>query len=242
MSFTTSIDVIINVAAQTIRGIERHTVSSDSGANRYGDRRHFPDNFPNSWRLRLGDIDCVEIEEVFRINAIAPLIIFQTLLPLMLNSVHPHRMVINAHAREGLFNAHNKSSNHPHTNMAKSALHQLTLMINRTKFDGDCSPVGKIRAFGIDPGWVSMDEYGMQSIPRIISVDEIWTNLSECSTAFLTGMKKKFPSHIIFQNRMPSAPLTELDGACRLLHPLLSSSKPMETSKKTIRHFFQRIN
>ena len=86
--------------------------------------------------MKLGEIDPEEIQEVFRINAIAPLMIFQTFTDLLLKSTYERRMVINVHAREGLFNIKGKSSNHPHTNMAKAALHQLTLSINTTIFDG----------------------------------------------------------------------------------------------------------
>ena len=128
-----NLDVLFNIAAQTIRGIERHQGTTDT-FNRYGDAAHFPEALPNSWQLLLGEIEPLEVEEVFRINATAPLLTIQAFLPLMLKSVHPRRCVVNAHAREGLFHVKRKSALHLHTNMAKSALHQLTLMVNRQRF------------------------------------------------------------------------------------------------------------
>jgi NAD(P)-dependent dehydrogenase (short-subunit alcohol dehydrogenase family) len=157
------LDILINVAAQTIRGIERQE-SGDNSKNRYGDSSHFPDHLANSWNLKLGEIDPMEIQEVFRVNAIAPLMLFQTFLPYMLKSKYERRMVINVHAREGLFNIKGKSSNHPHTNMAKSALHQLTLAINTSVFDHE-GEKQRISCYGIDPGWISIDEYGKKSSP-----------------------------------------------------------------------------
>lgn len=189
------VDVLVNVAAQTIRGIERQT-PKDGKTNRYGDSAHFPDELPNSWMLQLGSIGADEIQEVFRINAVAPLLLFQALLPLMLKSTFERRMVINTHAREGLFRG-KKSPLHPHTNMAKSALHQLTLIINRTFFGPDRQ---RILCMGVDPGWISVDEYGYKSSP------------------------------------FKAAPLTEMDGATRLLHPLFQK-KPPHMCKFTVKHF-----
>ena len=186
------LDILINLAAQTIRGIEKYN-STDT--NRYGDNKNFPINEQNSWNLELGQISATEIQEVFNINAIAPLIIFQTMLPLLLVSDKPS--VINVHAKEGVFSK-KKNSNHPHTNMAKSALHQLTVMINITKFKvGNGSK--KIKCFGIDPGWISIDEYSLKNCP------------------------------------MRTPPLTELDGAARIVHPLVNNKSLL--SKFTIRHY-----
>ena len=75
------LDILINLAAQTIRGIERYIGNEK---NRYGNNKNFPINEKNSWNLLLGEISAIEIQEVFRINAIAPLIIFQTMLQLLL--------------------------------------------------------------------------------------------------------------------------------------------------------------
>lgn len=201
---TDHLDILINVAAQTIRGIERHAPDAQMGENRYGDARYFPSELAaeNSWGLQLGQIDPEEMNEVMRINAIGPFLIFQEMLPLLLRSDYERRQVINTHAREGLFNVC-KSANHPHTNMAKSALHQLTLMINQTRF---ISPVtGKpqrIVCYGVDPGWISVDEYTHDSRP------------------------------------LYAAPLTELDGATRLLGMLFSHKHQWPArSRLTVRHF-----
>lgn len=186
------LDVLINLAAQTIRNIEKF---KGTETNRYGDNKHFPKGETNSWNLRLGEISAIEIQEVFNINAIAPLIIFQTMLPLLLKSTKPS--VINIHAKEGVFTK-KKNSNHPHTNMAKSALHQLTLMINITKFKTE-NGIKKIKCYGVDPGWVSVDEYEFESCP------------------------------------LRTPPLTELDGAARIVYPLVN--KKSSLSKFTIRHY-----
>ena len=85
--------------------------------------------------------------------------------------------------------------------MAKAALHQLTLSINTTIFDGG----QKIQCFGIDPGWISIDEYSKKSLP------------------------------------FGSPPLTELDGACRILYPIFSFKK-LNTCNYTMRHFTHIIN
>lgn len=190
------LDILINLAAQTIRGIEKN---SSEQKNRYGDSQFFPNEKKNSWTLKLGEVDAKEIEEVFRINAIAPFLLIQSMLSLLLKSKYERRMIINVHAKEGLF-VKGKTGYHPHTNMAKAALHQLTYTINRTIFEED----QKIDCYGTDPGWISVDEYYKDSCPI------------------------NFP------------PLTELDGACRILYPIFSKNK-LKKCNYTLRHFDQIV-
>ena len=175
------LDILINLAAQTIRGIEKN---NSNEKNRYGDSQFFPGEKKNSWTLKLGEVDAIEIEEVFRINAIAPFLLIQAMINLLLKSTYNRRMIINVHAKEGLF-VKGKTGYHPHTNMAKAALHQLTYTINRTIFEEN----QKMDCYGMDPGWISVDEYYEHSCPI------------------------NFP------------PLTELDGACRILYPVFSKNK-----------------
>ncbi|WP_338014363.1 SDR family oxidoreductase [Streptomyces sp. CB02009] len=80
----------------------------------------------NSWTRRLGQIDPVELLEVHLVNAVAPFLLADRLLPLLQASPHPSRYLINVSAVEGQFEVRNKTGDHPHTNMAKAALNMLT--------------------------------------------------------------------------------------------------------------------
>ncbi|MEV8537000.1 SDR family oxidoreductase [Streptomyces sp. NPDC051211] len=103
----------------------------------------------NSWTLRLGQVDPAELLEVQLVNAIAPFLLADRLLPLLESSPHPHRYLINVSAVEGQFAVRNKTSDHPHTNMAKAALNMLT----RTSA-ADLATRG-IHTCSVDTGWVT---------------------------------------------------------------------------------------
>ncbi|MET8509589.1 SDR family NAD(P)-dependent oxidoreductase [Streptomyces sp. NPDC004787] len=103
----------------------------------------------NSWTLQLGQVDPVELLEVQLINVIAPFLLADRLLPLLSASSHPHRYVINVSAVEGQFTVRNKTSDHPHTNMAKAALNMMT----RTSAHS-LAPCG-IYTCSVDTGWVT---------------------------------------------------------------------------------------
>ncbi|MFD3874007.1 SDR family NAD(P)-dependent oxidoreductase [Streptomyces sp. NPDC058623] len=103
----------------------------------------------NSWTLRLGQIDPTELLEVQLVNAVAPFLLADRLLPLLDASPHPHRYLINVSAVEGRFTVRNKTSDHPHTNMAKAALNMLT----RTSA-ADLATRG-IHTCSVDTGWVT---------------------------------------------------------------------------------------
>ncbi|PBC59967.1 short-chain dehydrogenase [Streptomyces sp. Tue6028] len=86
-----------------------------------------PDPSPdNSWSARLGELDPAEVLETQLVNALAPALLCDRLLPLLLASPHPRRYVVNVTAVEGRFAVRNKTAGHPHTNMAKAALNMLT--------------------------------------------------------------------------------------------------------------------
>lgn len=163
------LDILVISAAQTIRYKEKETVIHTE-SNRYGDTKHVPVNAQNSWDLTLSEITQKEIEEVFRINSVAPLIITQQLIPLMEKSdVVPY--IINVHAREGLFNV-SKSDKHIHTNMGKAGLAMLTKCLNVMKLKTYSGK--KFSIHGCDPGWISVDEYYKESSPWIVPpLDEI---------------------------------------------------------------------
>ena len=153
----TGLDALFFVAAQTIRGIERREPAGALAAtNRYGDSKHFHGPV-NSWALTLGSVTPEEVEEVVRINTTGPFVVAQVLLPLIVASTHPRKCVVNTHAREGMFSPF-KAPTHPHTNVAKAGLHMLTHMIQVTF--GSSAP-----CYGIDPGWISLDEYGEDGVP-----------------------------------------------------------------------------
>ncbi|MET9568674.1 SDR family NAD(P)-dependent oxidoreductase [Streptomyces virginiae] len=103
----------------------------------------------NSWTLRLGQIDPTELLEVQLVNAVAPFLLADHLLPLLDASPHPRRYLINVSAVEGQFAVRNKTSDHPHTNMAKAALNMLT----RTSA-ADLAARG-IHTCSVDTGWVT---------------------------------------------------------------------------------------
>ncbi|WP_405801974.1 SDR family NAD(P)-dependent oxidoreductase [Streptomyces sp. NBC_01506] len=103
----------------------------------------------NSWTARLGDIDPAEMLEVQLVNAVAPFLLADRLLPLLESSPRPRRYLLNVSAVEGRFTVRKKTSGHPHTNMAKAALNMLT----RTSA-ADLAKRG-IHACSVDTGWVT---------------------------------------------------------------------------------------
>lgn len=57
--------------------------------------------------MKLGDFIQTETEEVFRINAVAPLLLVQALVHLLQKSPNIS-YIVNVHAREGLFGGSKK--------------------------------------------------------------------------------------------------------------------------------------
>ncbi|WP_326719393.1 SDR family oxidoreductase [Streptomyces sp. NBC_00243] len=109
-----------------------------------------PDPSPeNSWSARLGELDPAEVLETQLVNALAPALLCDRLLPLLLASPHPRRYVVNVTAVEGRFAVRNKTAGHPHTNMAKAALNMLT----RTSA-GELAELG-VHMCAVDTGWIT---------------------------------------------------------------------------------------
>ncbi|MFE0461163.1 SDR family oxidoreductase [Kitasatospora sp. NPDC058965] len=109
-----------------------------------------PDTAPaNSWTARLGELDPAELLEVQLVNAVAPALLCDRLLPLLLASPHPRRYVVNVTAVEGRFAVTNKTAGHPHTNMAKAALNMLT----RTSA-AELAARG-VHMCAVDTGWIT---------------------------------------------------------------------------------------
>ncbi|MER6349457.1 SDR family NAD(P)-dependent oxidoreductase [Streptomyces sp. NPDC001595] len=109
-----------------------------------------PDPAPeNSWSARLGALDPAEVLEAQLVNALAPALLCDRLLPLLLASAHPRRYVVNVTAVEGRFAVRNKTAGHPHTNMAKAALNMLT----RTSA-AELAGHG-VHMCAVDTGWIT---------------------------------------------------------------------------------------
>jgi len=109
-----------------------------------------PDTAPaNSWSARVGELDAAEVLETQLVNALAPTLLCDRLLPLLLASPHPRRYVINVTAVEGRFAVRNKTSGHPHTNMAKAALNMLT------RTSGPELAAKGVYMCSVDTGWIT---------------------------------------------------------------------------------------
>jgi NAD(P)-dependent dehydrogenase (short-subunit alcohol dehydrogenase family) len=103
----------------------------------------------NSWSMRLGSLDPAEVLETQLVNALAPALLCDRLLPLLLASPQPRRYIVNVSAVEGQFAVRNKTARHPHTNMAKAALNMLT----RTSAS-DLARQG-VHMCAVDTGWIT---------------------------------------------------------------------------------------
>lgn len=170
------LDILVNCAAQTIRCREKdkQEPTPNDETNRYSEPKFVKETFVNSWQMQLADIVQPEMEEVYRVNAIAPCLMIQGLLPLLEKSESPDgSYIINVNSREGLFDVGNKSKKHIHLNMAKSAMAQM----HRTLVDSHFKTVGSGNHFKfhlVDPGWISIDEYYESSKPwPVPPLDEI---------------------------------------------------------------------
>lgn len=106
----------------------------------------------NSWRLRLGEIPTAEMFELQLVNAVAPFVLCNQLLPLMLKEKTGRKHIVNVSAMEGKFQRFKKADRHPHTNMAKAALNMLTHTAA-----GGLSKQG-IYMNAVDTGWVTDED------------------------------------------------------------------------------------
>ncbi len=106
----------------------------------------------NSWRLKIGEINISEMIEVQLVNAIAPFVLCNRLVPMMKKDNTGKKHVVNVTAMEGKFQRFKKYARHPHTNMAKAALNMLTNTIS-----GELSECG-IFVNAVDTGWVTDED------------------------------------------------------------------------------------
>ena len=106
----------------------------------------------NSWRLKLGEIQTAEMIELQLINAVAPFVLCNKLVPMMKRDNTGQKHIVNVSAMEGKFLRFKKAARHPHTNMAKAALNMLT-----HTSAADLSTYG-IFMNAVDTGWVTDED------------------------------------------------------------------------------------
>ncbi len=106
----------------------------------------------NSWRLKLGQIEPLEMMEVQLVNSIAPFVLCNRLIPLMKRDYTGKKHIVNVSAMEGKFHGFKKADRHPHTNMAKAALNMMTHTAA-----SDLAKSG-IYINAVDTGWVTDED------------------------------------------------------------------------------------
>jgi NAD(P)-dependent dehydrogenase (short-subunit alcohol dehydrogenase family) len=141
----------------------------------------------NSWLLKDDEVSIVELLEVHVVNAIAPFVINSRLKEMMTRNHNIDKYIINVSSQEGRFNGVDKPWRHPHTNMAKAALNQMTRTCAKEYAKH------RILMNAVDPGWISfqhpqpivteMLDRGMEPPFTIFDAaaricDPIWTGLN----------------------------------------------------------------
>jgi NAD(P)-dependent dehydrogenase (short-subunit alcohol dehydrogenase family) len=106
----------------------------------------------NSWRLKMGEIKTSEMLEVQLVNAVAPFVLCNALLPMMKRDSTGQKHIVNVTAMEGKFQRFKKEPRHPHTNMAKAALNMMT-----NTMSGELAEYG-IYVNAVDTGWVTDED------------------------------------------------------------------------------------
>jgi NAD(P)-dependent dehydrogenase (short-subunit alcohol dehydrogenase family) len=114
----------------------------------------------NSWIAKLEDVQLPELLEVHAVNALVPFVLIQDLQPLLQQSAHPQRFIVNVSAMEGHFGTGHKTGLHPHTNMAKAAMNMITRTCAERFAD-----LG-IFMNSVDTGWVT-NEYPLPKVEKM---------------------------------------------------------------------------
>jgi NAD(P)-dependent dehydrogenase (short-subunit alcohol dehydrogenase family) len=144
----------------------------------------------NSWRMLLAEVPTIEMLEVQLVNAIAPFLFNARLKPLMLRVPTRDKHIVNVSAVEGQFYRTNKTTRHPHTNMAKAALNMMTRTAATDYFNDG------IHMNSVDTGWVTDEdpiEIAMRKVeeqrfhPPLDSVDGGARIVAPIVTGFNTG-------------------------------------------------------
>lgn len=105
----------------------------------------------NSWSLGLEEVEPIELVEAQLVNAIAPALLTAQLRPLLDASRFADRHVVFVSAVEGQFAYARKTHRHPHTNMAKAALHMLT------RTSAQAWAASRIYMVSVDTGWITQE-------------------------------------------------------------------------------------
>lgn len=130
----------------------------------------------NTWIMKMDEIETAEVAEVFLINAMAPFILNSRLQRLMeRGGAGDDKFIVNVSAMEGKF-YRTKAPYHPHTNMAKAALNQLT----RTAA-GDLAK-RRIYMCAVDTGWIN-DENPLEKAKRYSEQHHFQCPLDEVDAA-----------------------------------------------------------
>ena len=108
----------------------------------------------NTWSTQLGSVDTSELLHTLSANAVAPFILMQALLPLLIPpevsaEATSYGHIVNVSALEGKFAVGKKSTRHPHTNMSKAALNMLTFTCARDYY------AKGVLVNAVDTGWVT---------------------------------------------------------------------------------------
>jgi NAD(P)-dependent dehydrogenase (short-subunit alcohol dehydrogenase family) len=105
----------------------------------------------NSWMLELDDVNVVELYEVLAVNLVSPFLLTSRLKPLLARRGR-HAFIVNVTSMEGNFNAPNKKTRHPHTNMAKAALNMMTR--TSAEYYADAGIIMN----SVDTGWITNEK------------------------------------------------------------------------------------
>ncbi|CAE7634551.1 unnamed protein product [Symbiodinium pilosum] len=105
----------------------------------------------NSWSRRLEEVDTLELLQTLAANTAAPFILCSKLATALApkEESEPYGHIVNVSALEGKFSVKNKSSGHPHTNMAKAALNMMTHTACKDMYRR------RILMNCVDTGWVT---------------------------------------------------------------------------------------
>lgn len=119
----------------------------------------------NTWISKAEDVPLSECIEVHVVNAIAPLLLTQQLLPLLKRSESEEcSHVINVTAMEGSFSRKFKTEFHVHTNMAKASMNMITRTLGnawKEQFN--------ILMNSVDTGWVdNMFPHGSPTKTQVV--------------------------------------------------------------------------
>lgn len=106
----------------------------------------------NTWVLDLHQVNPIETFEVHMINAIVPSFISGRLKDMLKKSENDYSWIINVSSMEGSFSRKNKTTYHPHTNMAKASLNMMTRTCGKDYIRTNTVMVS------VDTGWNTIEQ------------------------------------------------------------------------------------